>query len=299
MKTTSLILASLMFGGMAGAQSLEGVVDLHVHFAPDVVARSVDAVELARIAHARGMRAIVLKNHYEATVTPAYLARKQNPGIEVFGSITLNRSVGGVNPAAVERMIQVEGNLGKVVWMPTNDAENQVRHGKADRPFVPISRNGQLLPEVKQVLDLIAKNSLVLGTGHSSAEEDLLLIREAKSRGVRWIMATHPMTAPVGMSLEQMKEAALLGAFIEFPANTVIGNGATLSAQKVVEAIRAIGPEHCILSSDLGQAGNPLPPDGLAQFFEVLQKSGLSVSDIDKMAKENPARILGFRDFRQ
>jgi len=270
-------------------------VDLHVHFAPDVVQRSVDALELARMAHARGMRAIVLKNHYEATVTPAYLARKLNPGIEVFGSITLNLSVGGVNPAAVERMIHVEGGLGKVVWMPTNDAENQVRHGKADRPLVPISRNGQLLPEVKQVLDLMAKNGLVLGTGHSSAEEDLLLIREARARGIKWVMATHPMTSPVSMSLEQMKEAASLGAFVEFPANTVIGKGASLSARKIAEAVRAIGPEHCILTSDLGQAGNPLPPDGLAQFLELLRNSGLSASDIDKMAKENPARILGLR----
>ena len=279
--------------GGAGAQSLEGVVDLHVHFAPDVVGRSVDALELARIARARGMRAMVLKNHYEATVTSAYLARKQNPGIEVFGSITLNRSVGGVNPAAVERMIKVEGNLGKVVWMPTNDAENHVRHEKADRPFVSVARNGQLLPEVKQVLDLIAKNGLVLGTGHSSAEEDLLLIREAKSRGIKWVIATHPMIAPVGMSLEQMKEAAALGAFIEFPAETVIGKGASISAQEVSEAVRAIGADHCVLSSDLGQAGNPLPPDGLAQFFDLLRNSGVSASDIDKMAKQNPARILG------
>jgi len=295
MRIILLILEWLLFAGLAAAQSLDGVVDLHVHFAPDVVPRSVDALELAHMGHARAMRAIVLKNHYEATVTAAYLARKQNPGIEVFGSITLNRSVGGVNPAAVERMIQVEGRLGKVVWMPTNDAENQVRKAKADRPFVSISRNGQLLLEVKQVLDLMAKNGLVLGTGHSSAEEDLLLIREAKSRGIQWIMATHPMTSPVGMSLEQMKEAASLGAFIEFPAETVIGKGATLSPRQIAEAVRAIGPEHCILTSDFGQAGNPLPPDGLAQYFEQLRKAGLSVADIDKMAKENPARILGLK----
>jgi hypothetical protein len=102
---------------------LKGVVDIHVHFAPDVVSRSIDAVDGARIAKENGMRAIVIKNHYEATSGEAYLVRKAVPGIEVFGGIALNLSVGGMNPAAVERMAQMTGKYGRIVWMDSIDSE--------------------------------------------------------------------------------------------------------------------------------------------------------------------------------
>ncbi|HYI95389.1 MAG TPA: DUF6282 family protein, partial [Bryobacteraceae bacterium] len=124
---------------------LQGVVDLHAHSDPDSVPRTIDAIDLAKLAASRGMRALVLKNHYESTASLAYLARKQVPGIELFGGIALNRSVGGVNPAAVERMTLVKGGWGRVVWMPTFDAG-----------VVPVSRDGKLLPSVDAVLDLIA-----------------------------------------------------------------------------------------------------------------------------------------------
>src|SRR5208282_2449994 len=134
------------------------------------------------------------------------LVRKVVPGIEIFGGIALNRTVGGVNPAAVERMVRVKGGWGRVVWMPTFDAENQVRYSKEDRPFVPVSRNGELLPEVKEVLRIIAQHRLVLATGHSSAVEDLMLIRAAKSAGIQEIVVTHPMSSPVRMNLDEMKQ---------------------------------------------------------------------------------------------
>src|SRR5258706_12421318 len=146
--------------------------------------RSIDAIDLARLAKQRGMRGLVLKNHYEATASLAYIVRKEVPGIEIFGGIDLNRTVGGVNPAAVERMTMMKGGWGRVVWMPTFDAENQVRYSKEQRPFVPVSRNGELLPEVREVIGLIAKHHLVLPTGHSSPSEVLLPILEARGHGV-------------------------------------------------------------------------------------------------------------------
>src|SRR3977135_2196100 len=144
----------LLTTGLA-AQPLAGVLDIHVDSDPDSVPRSIDAIDLARLAKSRGMRALVLKNHYESTASLAYVVRKEVPGIEVFGGIDLNRSVGGVNPAAVERMTMVKGGWGRFVWMPTFDAENQVRYSKERRPLVPVSRNGELLPEVREVIGLI------------------------------------------------------------------------------------------------------------------------------------------------
>jgi uncharacterized protein DUF6282 len=279
--------------GQMFAQTLDGVVDIHAHCDPDSMPRSIDAIDLAKLARDRGMRALVLKNHYEPTASLAFLVRKVVPGIELFGGIALNRTVGGVNPAAVERMTRVKGGWGRVVWMPTFDAENQVRYSKESRPFVRVSKDGALLPEVREVLALIASHGLTLATGHSSPAEDLMLIREARRAGITRIVVTHGMIPPVGMSVDQMREAAGLGAYIEFVYNALIGATKAFELPEYASAIRAVGPEHCILSSDLGQAGNPLHPDGLEAFFAALRGQSFTVSEIERMAKANPARLLG------
>jgi hypothetical protein len=272
---------------------LQGVIDIHVHSAPDSAPRSIDAIDLARLAKSRGMRGLVLKNHYESTASLAYIVRKEVPGIEIFGGIDLNRSVGGLNSAAIERMFLVTGGWGRVIWMPTFDAENQVRFSKQDRPYVAVSKNGELLPEAKEVIALAAKNHLMLETGHSSAAEGLMIIREARRAGVEHIVVTHGMLAPVRMSIPQMREAASLGAYIEFVFNGLTGSGKESGAGDYAKAIREIGPKSCILSSDMGQPGNPLHPDGLAAFFASLRQAGVSQADIDMMSKTNPARALG------
>jgi hypothetical protein len=277
---------ALLACAAAGAQTLTGVIDIHAHSDPDSTARSIDAIDLAKMAKARGMRGLVLKNHYESTASLAYIVRKEVPGIEIFGGIDLNLTVGGINPAAVERMTMVKGGWGRVVWMPTFDAENQVRDSKENRPFVPIAKNGELLPDVKQVIGIIARHNLMLETGHSSPEEGLMLIREAKKQGVQHIVVTHATRPPVRMSIAQMQEAAKLGGFIEFVFDRP-------GMAENAKAIRAVGPAYCILSSDLGQPNNPLHPDGLEEFFVGLQKEGISRSDIELMSRKNPAAALG------
>lgn len=291
--TVLLLSAVLVCHAASAPPLLQGVIDIHVHCDPDSMPRSIDAIDLARRAKQRGMRGLVLKNHYEPTASLAYVVRREVPGIEAFGGIDLNRSVGGVNPEAIERMVRMKGGWGRVVWMPTFDAENQVRYSKESRPYVSVARNGQLLPEVKQVIALAAKHHLMLETGHSSPEEGLMIIREARRQGCEHIVVTHAMLAPVRMSIPQMREAAQQGAYIEFVYNGLIGPNKMFEPADYAQAIRAIGPRSCILSSDLGQAGNPLHPDGLAAFFALLAKQGFSAADIDLMSKTNPARALG------
>jgi len=277
----------------AAARALQGTIDIHVHSAPDNVPRSIDGLDVAKLARTRGMRGIVLKNHYEPTATLAFFARKEAPGLEVFGGIDLNLTVGGMNPAAVEHMTQMTGGWGRFVWMSTFDAENQVRYSKENRPFVSVSRSGQLLPETKAVIAVIAKHGLVLATGHVSAAEALLLLREGRQQGVTRLVVTHAMNAPILMEVPQMQEAARLGAFIEFAGSTMANASAAARVDRFADAIRKVGPQYCILSSDLGQEGNPVPPDGFADFLIAMRAKGFSQQDIDTMAKTNPARLLG------
>jgi hypothetical protein len=274
-------------------RALAGAIDIHVHSAPDSRERSVDAIEAATLARARGMRAIVLKNHYDSTAGLAYIVRKQVPGLEVFGGIDLNLTVGGINPAAVEQMAQVSGGWGRIVWLPTFDAENQVRYSKESRRFVSVSRNGELLPEVREVISIVAKRGLVLATGHSSPQETLMVLRESRRQGVQHLVVTHAMNAPVLMDVPQMQEAAKLGAFIEFVGGSLAGADVPARLRRFAEAIRKVGPASCILSTDLGQKGNALPPDGFAAFIGALAAEGFTEQELDRMSKENPARLLG------
>jgi hypothetical protein len=277
----------------ANPELLRGAIDIHLHSFPDKNPRSLDAIDAAMFARDRGMRAIVLKNHYEPTAGLAYLVRKAVPGIEVFGGIDLNLTVGGINPAAVEYMVQQSGGWGRFVWMPTFDAENQVRYSKESRPFVSVSKDGALLPPVRDVIAIIAKNNLVLATGHSSSDEVLMLVREGRRQGARRMVVTHAMNPPIVMDIPRMKEAAQLGAFIEFVGGSLDAADAGARMDRFAAAIKAIGPEFCILSSDLGQKGNALPADGFAAFLAAMRARGIAASDIDRMAKANPARILG------
>jgi len=275
------------------ARLLAGTIDIHVHNLPDDRPRSIDAIDVAKLAARRKMRAIVLKNHFESTAGPVYLVRQVVPGIEVFGGIDLNLTVGGINPTAVEHMTRVTGGWGRMVWFPTFDAENQVRFSKQTRPFVSVAKNGELLPAVKEVIGLIAKNNLVLATGHSSAAEGLMLLREGRAQGVQHMVVTHAMNDPVEMNVAQMQEAAKLGAFIEFVGGTLKAADAGARMDRFADAIRKIGPEFCILSSDLGQMGNPLPPDGFGEFLVALRARGFSEQDVNRMSRQNPARLLG------
>jgi hypothetical protein len=276
-------------------RALAGAVDIHVHSYPDERPRSIHAIDVARLAGSRGMRAIVLKNHYESTAGTAYLVRTVVPNLEVFGGIALNLTVGGINAAAVEHMTRVSGGWGRIVWMPTFDAENQIRSSKENRPFVSVSQNGELLPEVKTVIGVIARSGLVLATGHSSPEEGLMLLREGRRQGVRQMIVTHAILQPVLMNVQQMQEAAKLGAFIEFVGGAPEGAGAAARLDGIAAAIRQVGAASSILSSDLGQEGNPLPPDGFAAFIAALRGRGFGDRDLDLMSKENPVRLLGLR----
>ena len=285
-----LVFCSLVPFAGGRAQTLDGAIDMHAHAAPDGTPRKLDALELARMAKAAGMRAIVIKNHYEPTASLAFLVRKVVPGIEVFGGISLDLTVGGVNPAAVEWMTKVEGGYGKVVWLPTFDSESQVKLTGDKRPFAPVTRDGKILPEVLAVIDIAAKHDLVLEMGHSAPQESLLIIPEAKRRGVKHVVVTHAMASPGGsMTLEQMREAAKQGALLELVHSPLTDEQLT----KEAEAIKAIGAASFVISSDLGQPPNPLHTDGLLAIYQGLMAHGISAADIDVMSRKNPARLLG------
>ncbi len=296
--SSSRFLVPMLLAASSAPAQLRDAIDLHVHCAPDSGPRSIDAFEVARLARRHGMRALLYKNHYYETASMAYLVGQIVPEVEAYGGIALNRSVGGMNPRAVERMAKVHGGRGKVVWMPTFDSEHYHRVFRPNPEHVPISRGGKLLPETLAVLDAIAEHGLALATGHSSPEESLLLIEAAKARGVDRILVTHPLPEPVGMSVAQQKRAAAMGALLEYPFQATLEPnpdwpGGYVPMERFLAAIRAVDPERVAISSDLGQPLNPVHTDGLIAFVAKLAEAGFSEAEIDRMLRENPARFLG------
>jgi hypothetical protein len=308
------VLASLLgFAGLGTAQvddapSLAGVIDIHAHVAPETsmlnFKRAFDAIEAARIARIYGMRGIVLKEHNTETGSWAYLVSQVVPGVEVYGGIVLNKAVGGINPVAVESMALTRGGRGRVVYMPTVDAA--VRNPPGSPRAVPVSRDGKLLPEVLEVLKVIAKYDLGLSTGHVSAEEALMVIKAAKEAGVQKMYVQHPNHGGIVMSMAQMKEAVGMGALIEI---VLSGEGFTGGRAKAINKenpvmdygpqkladMRELGPANIVISTDLGQPGRVNYAQAFQTALVVLAKSGFSQAEIDLMTKQNPARFLGLK----
>lgn len=280
MKSIAWLIAFAASASLCWGQ-LEGVVDVHAHVDPETIPRSVDAMDLARIARKEGMRAIVLKNHFIPTAPLAFLVAREVPGIQIFGGLALNTPVGGINPAAVEQMAQLRGRYGRIVWMPTMDANR-----------IPVERGGKLLPEVLEVFRIMAQENLALATGHATPENTLLMIREARKAGIGRIIVTHPINR---LSLEQQQEAAKMGAYLEYCYGTTLeyaGKGRRTLAE-FAKMIKALGAEHCILSSDLGNAVNPVHPAGIKSYIAGLIEEGITEKEIDLMLRRNPARLLG------
>ena len=290
-----LLIICLGLTNMVGAQSLEGIFDIHAHADPDQTDRSIDVLELAKMYEDRGFRGFVIMNHHDPTAGLAYLARKHAPKLEVFGGIVCNHMVGGMNKHAVLNFIRNEGGLGKIVYMPTTGSEYDAKNSNnPDRPYVSVSKDGELLPEVLEMLDLIAEHKLILSTGHSSPEESLLLIREGRKRGIEKIFATNPTIQH--MNIEQMQEAAEMGAMIEFiyySASPSRRGGPPHTIAEYAEQIKAVGPEHCILSSCGGQGWMPIHTSAWIEYFSLLREQGLTVEELELMSKTNPARLMG------
>ena len=281
-----------------------GVIDVHVHSHPDVFGRNMDDIDVAQLAKAKGMRGIVLKNHVATTADRAALVMKVVPGIEVFGGIVLNKAVGGINPAAVEWMHRMYGGRGKVVWLPTFDADKHVKTlVNKDGSGLVVAPGGKVTPETEEVLKIIARENLVLATGHVHPEEVVAVAKRAKELGVRNILVTHGFTNIPGLSMAQAKEVADAGGMIEVCfLQFLTGPNAPyawmkhwdqVNAQRVAEAIKAVGAKSLVISSDLGQQGNMTHPDGLENAIAAMKAAGISDGDIDLMMRKNPAQLLG------
>jgi hypothetical protein len=308
---TALTFVSAVQAQAVDDPALKGAIDIHSHVDPDGYGpghngRAFDAMELARLAQEAGMRGFVIKMHYDQSADDAYLVRTQYPDLEILGGIGTNFATGGLNPSAIRQMADVKGGWGRIVWMPTWDAKHYVENNGNDRPFITVAKDGELVPEAKALIAAVAEvngktrssqGKVVLATGHNAPEEVLLIVEEARRLGLD-VLVTHPLLESVGMSVEQMQQAVAMGAYLEF-VSSFANTEETIA--EYAKAIKEIGAEHCIVSSDRGQGrgeeGHDSPAlshvEGLALAAQALRRNGFSEAELDLLFKTNPARLLG------
>jgi hypothetical protein len=280
---------------------MSGSIDMHVHFSTDSLQRRrQSALQLAYTAREMGMRAIVLKSHEYITVPVAILVDELVPDISVFGSITLDNEVGGLNPEGVLTAARMGA---KVVWMPTFTAANsRVKAEKllglklSERVQSLFNSAGKLRPEVREILQIVKDYDIVLCSGHLSPREIFALVDEAKSVGCSKIVITHALDKGVvdaSLTMNEIRQLAQSGAFIEHSFFSCMPTTFGEDPRQVVEAVKATGAEQCIMTSDFGQIYHPPAPEGMRMFIATMLRKGLEEKEIEVMVKTNPSRLLG------
>ncbi|OEV03250.1 DUF6282 family protein [Streptomyces nanshensis] len=290
---------------------VRGAYDCHIHVAPDVMRRRIDDVTLAERFADVGMAGFVLKSHYTPTAERAAVVRQARPGAEALGAITLNASVGGLNPIAVE----IAGRGGaKFVWLPTVDSANQRQcqarepegatppmwaklqddlraDGMAADPVDVLTPDGEVVPAARQVFRLIARHDMVLATGHLHADEIAVAVEAAAAEGVRRMVVTHPEFTSQRVAFDRQRELAAHGALLERCFTTPYTG--KVSWETWFQAIREAGPASSVISSDLGQPFNPPVEDGLAICADRLLAEGFEESDVRTMTVHNSRWLVG------
>lgn len=290
---------------------LQGAIELHAHAYPEFSLRMrgrVHEIEWAELAQAAGMKAIVMKSQVFPTVERANLVRRVVKGIEVFGGITLNHPMGGLNPLAVE----VAGELGgKAIWMPTWGSKNDLSKSqfyltrmkaylRTLSQIVPgpdagieILEGGTLKPVVKEIVRIGRDHKMFISSGHLSIQESLVLVEECTKQGVPFTLA-HPFSRSVGASIEEQKEVAKRGGYVEHCFITTMPMHQRLELSKIVEAIEEVGPSRTVLTTDAIQTWNPPPPELMRMYVASLLQLKVEEEAIRTMVQHNPGKILGF-----
>jgi len=290
--------------------ALRGAIDMHVHTAGDVFPRLLDDIEAATMARDKGLTAVVLKGHVTGTADRAVVVRAHVPGIEVFGSLVLNGPVGGLNPEAVDTALRMGA---KVIWGPTMWARNHARYARANHSrgytelgmtfpedgITLVDDRGGVKPEAEEILRLIGKAGAVFCTGHMSVEEALVVVPRAKALGVEKVVVSHPEYEPMGYSIANQVRLADMGALMEHTMSCHLPFWFPAQRERyqtiwdVYDAIKAVGAERCVLSSDLGQIHSPPPTEGFREFIQMFVSLGAGAREIDLMTRTNPAKLLG------
>jgi hypothetical protein len=287
---------------------LEGAIDTHCHGYPEIsfdVKMRTEDLEAFRLAAEAKMKGIVLKSHMWPTIGRVYQMKDKIAGIEVWSSITLNSSAGGFSPWVTESALK-QGV--KVIWLPTWSARNDLQRGGFSRlmkPWLPslnrikpedglsvFNSSGEIDQNVKEILALAKDYDVAIFTGHISPQESLAVAREAKKMGFKKLLLSHPDSNSVGATMEQVKEMAEMGFFIETTFLGLMPAFWRISLKDICQRIREVGARRWVLSTDTFFEWSAPPSEMMRMFIASVLSCGMSVDEVDLMVRKNPSELL-------
>nr|WP_263323496.1 DUF6282 family protein [Neobacillus sp. Marseille-Q6967] len=284
---------------------LKGAIELHVHSSPSLFPRKQTDWELVEDVKKAEMAGVVLKAHEAQTVDRASLIREKEPGLHVYGGLVCNYFTGGLSATSVDAAIRLGA---KIIWMPTFSAEEHQRYfGKKKTKFFNSKRamthpsagleiwdeNKKILPEVYEILDLIAEANIILATGHLAAEEVSVLIDAAKERKVEKILIQHTDLGIARVPFELEKQLVRKGCILEKCYLACSDDFNDITVQAMAESIKQHGAGSCVMVTDYGQSHNLPPIKALSNFIEEMLTHGISEEEIMTMVNYNPKKLLG------
>jgi hypothetical protein len=287
---------------------LEGAIDTHCHGYPEIsfeVKMRAEDLEAFRLAAQAKMKGIVLKSHMWPTIGRVYQMKDKIEGIEAWSSITLNTSAGGFSPWVTESALK-QGV--KVIWLPTWSARNDFQRGGFSRlmkPWLPtlnrmkpeeglsvFDNSGEIDRNVIEILALAKDYDVAIFTGHISPAESLAVAREAKKMGLKKLLLSHPDSNAVGATMEQVKEMAKMGFFIETTFLGLLPAFWRISLKEICQRIREVGARQWVLSTDTFFEWTPPPSEMMRMFIGSILSCGMSTDEVDLMVRKNPSELL-------
>jgi hypothetical protein len=295
--------------------TLSGVVDMHAHGHEG----GQDPLAVARLASQAGMGTILWKTLVNRR-TPWLacealrdaLARWADttgiPPVRCAFGATTDTFLGGPTLARVREMV---AHGAAAIWLPViTHVNSMIRIGapgflaRQNQGLPPMSEEraralggtslverGRVRPEIIEVCRFLADHDVLLFFGHAPPEEVLLLAEELSRMGFRKAVVDHPLSQVTHFTHEQLRSLVQAGVFLNWTydeLSPMLG----VDPQDMVDAIQAVGPEHCVLSSDAGDPVLPHTVECMRLMLAILESYGLSASAVRQMAVENPSRLL-------
>jgi len=119
---------------------------------------------------------------------------------------------------------------------------------------------------------------------------DELLAEQANRQSTRRIVCDHPFF--LKLSSEQQLAIVDRGVWMNFTAGELYPRWWRASIADFAAAIRRVGVQRSVLSTDVGQLHAPPMVEALRLMCQLLLEEGFSADEIKTMLHQNPAQLL-------
>jgi len=276
-----------------------------------------DALALAKHASRNGMRGILFKT-IVGRQCPADATRQlqedlnrwsESEGVPPIACWAGYMSDSDGPPTAQKVREQLDSGV-TAIWMPVTMHPNTLsKVGFLDNSQEPneaipweqalkvgyylLSESGKLKREIREIIRIVADRGAALFFGHATHPEIFAMAEEVNRLRFPRAVIDHPFSPFVDLSAEQMRQLGEAGIFLNFTydeLSPLLG----VDPYRMYQAIRTVGIEHTLLSSDAGEPLFPNSVECIRLIRAYMQAFGLCEKEIQRVSCVNPGALVGY-----